>query len=161
MPTAPQRKPGGFDYPEDLAAAKGGGQETAHRLYGAGAEAMFKGAPKTITPWQSAGRPKSGPGYDPQLVHNALKDPSSHMMEIDPRHLHATQPGVTRAGVDYYSGSEYRETGRTFADQHQAFNRYPIVYQDRQGRNKVLSGHHRATAALLHGRQFHGIFIQE
>jgi hypothetical protein len=117
MPTAPQRKPGGFDYPEDLASAKGGSHETVHRLYGAGVDAAFKGAPKVVTPWQSAGRQKSGPGYDPQLVHNALKDPSAHMREIDPRHLHATQPMVTRQGVDYYSGSEYRETGRTFADQ--------------------------------------------
>jgi hypothetical protein len=162
MPTAPQRKPGGFNYPENLEQAKGGSHETAHRLYGAGVDAGFKGQPKIIAPWQSAGRTKSDPrGYDPQLVQNALKDPSAHMAEIDPRHLHATQPWVTRGGVDYYSGQEYRETGRTFADQHQAGNRYPVVYQDRRGQNRLLSGHHRATAALLHGRQFQGIFIQE
>lgn len=161
MPTAPQRQPEGFQYPENLERARGGSHETAHRLFGAGVEGGFKGAPKIIAPWPSAGRTKSDPkGYDPQLVHNALKDPSAHMMEMDPRHLHATQPWVTRGGVDYYSGNKYRETGQTFADMHQEANRYPIVYQ-RGGRNSLLTGHHRATAALLHGRQFQGLFIQE
>ena len=160
MPRAPQRIEGGFPYPENLEQARGSSHETAHRLYGQGVDPAFKGAPKIGTPWPKAGRLKTDPGYDPQLVHNALKDPSAHMMEMDPRHLHSTQPWVTKPGVDYYSGSEYRETGRTFADQHQAANQYPIVYQ-RGGQNKLLTGHHRATAALLHGEQFHGIFIQE
>jgi hypothetical protein len=160
MPKAPQRTEGGYPYPEGLEQARGTAHEGVHKLYGQGVEAAFHGAPKITTPWPSAGRTKTDPGYDPQRVQAALKDPSAHMMEMDPRHLHANQPGVTRAGVDYYSGSEYRETGRTFADQQQAGNQYPIVYQ-RGGRNRILSGHHRATAALLRGEQFHGLFIQE
>ena len=160
MPTAPQRQPSGFQYPEHLEQAKGGSHESVHRLYGQGVDAAFQGHSKIISPWPSAGRTKTDKGYDPQLVHNALKDPSAHMMDMDPRHLHATQPWVTRGGTDYYSGQQYHETGRTFADQHKAENQFPIVYQ-RGGQNKILTGHHRATAALLHGRQFKGIFIQE
>jgi hypothetical protein len=161
MPTAPQRQPGGFNYPEGLDQAKGGGHEITHRLYGGGVENAFKGAPKIIAPWPTASRSKSNPkGYDPQLVDNALKNPSAHMMEMDPRHLHAAQPWVTKSGVDYYSGTKYQETGKTFADQQQPANQYPIVYQ-RAGQNRILTGHHRATAALLHGRQFQGLFIQE
>lgn len=160
MPTAPQRQPGGFNYPEGLDQARGGSHETAHRLWGQGVDAAFKGAPKIIAPWPTASRSKTNKGFDSQLVDNALKDPSAHMMDMDPRHLHASQGWVTKPGVDYYSGTKYQETGRTFADQHQASNQYPIVYQ-RGGQNRILTGHHRATAALLHGTQFKGIFIQE
>jgi hypothetical protein len=82
------------------------------------------------------------------------------MRELDPRDLHATQGTVTRPGVNYYMGNEYQETGRTYADMHQAGNRYPVVYT-RGGQNKLLSGHHRATAALLRGEQFRAIHIEE
>ena len=158
MPTGPQRSP----YPEP-GAAQGTAFEGAHRLHGAGdTDALFKGAPKVPTAWPSAGKTKANPrGYDPNLVQAALKAPEQHMQAMDPRHLHATQPWVTRAGVEYYQGSEYRETGRTFADMSEAGNRYPVVYRDTQGRNKLLSGHHRATAALLRGEQFHALLVEE
>lgn len=159
MPTGPQR----FAYPADAEAAKGTGFEQVHRLHGAGdTDALFKGAPKTVAPWPSAGRSKSNPrGYDPNLVQAALKAPEQHMTDLDPRNLHATQGWVTRPGVEYYKTSEYRETGRTFADQNQAGNRYPVVYRDSQGRNKLLSGHHRASAALLRGDQFRALLVEE
>ena len=159
MPTGPQR----FQYPEDLEQAKGGAFELVHRLHGSGdADILFKGHDKTMTAWPSAGRTKANPrGYDPNLVHAALKAPEQHMTEMDPRDLHATQPWVTRAGVNYYMGNEYRETGRTFADMADAGNRFPVVYRDQQGRNKLLSGHHRATAALTLGTQFHALLVEE
>jgi hypothetical protein len=137
--------------------------ELVHRLHGSGdPETLFKGHPKTMTPWPTAGRSKSNPrGYDPSRVEAALRNPSAHMREMDPRELHATQPWVTREGVDYYSTPEYRRTGRTFRDMDQAGNRFPVVYTDTQGRNKVISGHHRATAALIHGEQFRAIHIEE
>lgn len=132
-------------------------------MYGAGdAAKMFGGAPKTMTPWPSAGRTKTNPrGYDPNLVHKALGNPAPHMAEMDPRDLHATQPWVTQAGVSHYMGDEYRRTGRTFADQHEEGNRFPVVYTDPQGRNKLLSGHHRAAAALLQGKQLRAIHVRE
>lgn len=159
MPTGPQRSP----YPASDEEAKGGAFEHVHKLYGAGdADALFKGAPKVPSAWPSAGKTKSNPrGYDPNLVSAALKAPEQHMTELDPRHLHATQPWVTKAGVEYYQGDTYRETGQTFADMADAGNRFPVVYRDTQGRNKVLSGHHRATAALLRGEQFHALLVEE
>ena len=159
MPTPPQRQV----YPQNLDEARGTKHELVHRLHGSGnTDALFKGAPKTVAPWPSAGRTKANPrGYDPNLVQAALKAPEHHMTEMDPRHLHATQPWVTKAGVDYYMTSEYHETGKTFADQGDAGNRYPVVYQDTQGRNRLLSGHHRATAALHMGTQFNALLVQE
>lgn len=159
MPQGPQRGP----YPETPEEAKSTPWRTAHAMYGAGdAAKMFGGAPKTMTPWPSAGRTKSNPrGYDPNLVQKALSNPAPHMAEMDPRNLHATQPWVTQAGVSHYMGPEYERTGRTFADQHEEGNRFPVVYTDPQGRNKLLSGHHRASAALLQGKQLRAIHVRE
>lgn len=159
MPTGPQRTP----YPKTPEEAKGTSWEGAHRLYGAGsADALFKGAPKVVAPWPAAGRQKSNPkGYNQGLVDSALANPAPHVTQMDPRHLHATQPWVTSEATHYYMGDKYRETGTTFADQHQAGNKQPVVYTDAQGRNKILSGHHRATSALLRGEQFHAINVRE
>jgi hypothetical protein len=160
MPTGPQR----FQYPKSLDEGGRGSQwEQALRLHGAGSsDALFKGATKVIAPWPTAGRTKLNPkGYDQSRVDAALRNPSLQPKEMDPTALHATQPWVTASGVSYYMGDEYRKTGRTFADQHQIGNRFPVVYTDTQGRNKLLSGHHRATAALLRGEQFRAIHIEE
>ena len=136
---------------------------TAHRVYGSGdVDTLFKGAPKTIAPWPTAGRTKADPrGYDPGRVQAAVQSPEKHLRDMDPRNLHATQPWVTREGASYYSTDEYRRTGQTFRDMDQAGNRFPVVYTDTRGRNKLLSGHHRATAALIHGTQFRAIHIEE
>jgi hypothetical protein len=64
---------------------------------------------------------------------------------------------VTRSGVEYYSGQEYDRTGETFADNEKAGNRFPVVYSRNDGTNIILSGHHRATAALLQGRPLRAI----
>ena len=159
MPVGPQR----FSYPKSLDEARGSSWEAAHRLHGAGSsDALFKGATKVITPWPTAGRSKLNPkGYDQGRVDAALRNPSVQPTEMDPRMLHATQPWVTSPGVSYYMGDDYRKTGRTYADQHQAGNRFPVVYTDLSGQNKLLSGHHRATAALLRGEQFRAIHIEE
>jgi hypothetical protein len=159
MPTPPQRGP----YPKTPEEAASSQWAGVHRLHGAGeTQALFKGAPKTVSPWPSAGRTKSNSrGYDPARLNAAMQDPSAHMRQMDPRNLHATQPWVTKAGTDYYMCDTYRQTGRTFADMNQATNRFPVVYTDVQGRNKLLSGHHRATAALLRGEQFHALHVTE
>ena len=152
-----------FEYPKSDVEVRRSQWALVHQLHGSeDPELLFKGHDKTMTAWPSAGRTKSNPkGYDQGLVDAAVRDPSRLIRDLDPRNLHATQPWVTRAGVNFYMGDTYRQTGRTFADMNQAGNRFPVVYTDDQGRNKLLSGHHRATAALLRGDQFRAIHIEE
>lgn len=122
--------------------------------------ALFGDAPKTPIPWDRAGRRKDREDFDQPRVNAVLMHPDRHeIVSVDPRELHATQPEITRGGVQYYSGDEYRKTGRTFADHEQAANRVPIVY-NREGKDILLSGHHRAAAALLSGDQFRAFHIE-
>lgn len=134
--------------------------------YGKGLDAIFSenGVGVTTVPFQSASRRKGEPLYDREAVERALAAPV-RLTRFDPRTLHATQPNVTREGVEYYMentpGSQaYRMTGQTFADQDQAGNRYPVIYQQPSGQLVILSGHHRATAALLDGRAVEGILVR-
>jgi hypothetical protein len=158
VPTPPQRSP----YPKSDDEVRGSRWELAHRIHGAGeTQALFKNSLVTTTPWPSAGRSKTGPAYDQGRVTAALSNPSSHMTEMDPRDLHANQSSVTREGVNYYMGDKYRQTGETFADMNQAGNRFPVVYSHASGVNRILSGHHRAAAALLRGEQFRAINVRE
>lgn len=132
--------------------------------YGQGIESVFPegtvGA--TTVPFPSASRRKGEPVFDPVPVRQALVEPV-RLQNFDPRTLHATQSGVTREGVDYYLEDDrngYRATGRTFADQDQAGNRYPVIYRNpRSEQLVILSGHHRATAALVDGRPLEGIYV--
>lgn len=137
--------------------------QKAHRFFGSNdIDHMFpEGKPVTVVPWEQMGRRRDRQDYDRELVHGMLaKPPQEHEFHlVDPRDLHATQPGITRAGVMHYLGDDYRRTGRTYADHDQAGNRHPVVYrrEDLHGRdpqNLLLSGHHRAAAALLTGQQF-------
>jgi hypothetical protein len=121
---------------------------------------LFGDAPSTSAPWPRAGRLKSRQDYDKDLVREVISDPEHHhMAEIDPRELHATQPSITRAGVAHYLGGDYERTGETFADKHNPGNRRPVVYRREDGQNLLLSGHHRATAALLQGRPLRALVI--
>lgn len=126
---------------------------SVHEAYGSGDTTRFfgsSGSAPSPTPWPRAARRKSQRDYDPDVVRQALEGPQE-LSDVDPRHLHSTQPTITREGVDYYMGDEYERTGTTFADQGNAGNRFPVVYE-REGVNMLLSGHHRASAALLQGR---------
>lgn len=125
------------------------------QFYGKGLDHLFKGSDITGVPFPRAARLKAVKDYDEDLVRRSLREPPQ-LEEFDPRALHATQPNVTRGGVDYYMGGEYGRTGTTYADQGNAGNRHPFVYV-REGMAEgpptpmLLSGHHRATAALLKG----------
>jgi hypothetical protein len=126
----------------------------ADRLYGANdVEAMFGGSLIRSAPWQRAPRRKSQAPYDKRLVHEELSRPpeAANFADVDPRRLLATQPSVTRGGVAYYMSPQFHQTGRTFADQGNVGNAHPFVY-NRDGQDMLLSGHHRAAAALLQGR---------
>jgi hypothetical protein len=73
---------------------------------------------------------------------------------VDPRTLRSMQPHVTRAGVSHYMQSD-----EVYKDKDQAGNRTPVVYEHRDQR-AILSGHHRATKALLQGEQFHAVVVK-
>jgi hypothetical protein len=141
--------------------------EFEHSLWGAGLEAAFpEGRPTSMVPWQQAAGSKSREGYDKELVRKTLSTPPERLDDIDPRNLRATQPRVTRAGVEYYMGDRYQKTGETFADKGNAGNQWPVVYRrptmadPEQQEDVLLSGHHRAAAALLQGNQFQGRRIE-
>ena len=104
-----------------------------------------RGAPKTLTPWPSAGRQKKGPTWRNTLIQEVLSKPPE-LHNVDPRALHATQPNIVGEHVTHYLGDAYEKTGRTAADQHEVGNQYPVVYAHPSGRWDILSGHHRATA---------------
>lgn len=146
-----------FHYPESEAAAEAdpfaAGYVRTHRLYASNdLVKMFGGAPSTTAPWDTAPRSKTGPGtFDRIAVANVLSRPPQ-LREFDPRHLHATQPSVLRHIVSHYLEGDYERTGNTFADQHNVGNKYPVVYTNHRGMNIILSGHHRASAALLRGQ---------
>lgn len=145
----------------------------AEQYYGKGLDHLFpEGALITSAPWPMAHRDKGRPDYDQERVNHALRTPP-RLQEVDPRDLRSTQRSVTRAGVHYYTGSEYHETGRTFestADpsRNPEGNRFPLIYRreasptsyDPEPQNMILSGHHRAAAALVKGEPLRAIIVE-
>ena len=160
MPSAPKRGPYP-DFGEKLDTSDP--FHKVQRLHGAGTGALFgpDRSPRQVIPWPTAGHHRDRPLFDKNKVGEALRQPK-RTTQMDPRELHATQGWVHSGGVKYYSeGTEYQKTGRTFADQNSVGNRTPIVYTDATGRNLILTGHHRATSALLKGGQFEAIHVKE
>lgn len=139
---------------EQHTAAVPYGHEKAHALFGTNdLSKLFTGdGPTTTTPFPGALRSKSGPLFNPDLLKNALQNPPP-LSEVDPRTLKATQPMLTRGGVNHYLTSN-----ELFADKGNSGNRHPVVYNDGR-QNILLSGHHRAAASLLQGKPLHAIYI--
>lgn len=139
--------------------------ERVNRMYGSGDldSVSRTAAVAGVAPWPRAARKRNAPLYDRDLVREALSQPRTEesVYPADPRNLHSTQPGITRDGVEYYMSDEYSNTGRTYADQGNAGNRQPVVYRKASGENLLLSGHHRAGAALLKGEPFNALHIDE
>lgn len=131
------------------------------RAWGAGHEsALFGDGPLTSGPWQQAGRRKDLRDFDPALVQAVVNAPEHHhMQDVDPRILRATQGSLIRPGLRHYLGDRYERTGETYADMHLAGNRRPIVYRREDGQHLILSGHHRAAAALLQGRPLQAVVV--
>ena len=129
-------------------------------------EAVFpREIPKTIVPFPSAGRSKGRPVWNQEQVTAELERPHPRTVDIDPRILSANQPHVTRAGVAHYLGDKYEHTGQTFADPHNVGNQFPFVVTKRHPtlghEHVIISGHHRATAALLRGRRLTTRWLEE
>ena len=106
----------------------------------------------SIPPWPSAGGRKNQKPYDQGLVKDALLNPDHYRVapqDLNDTNLRSTQPGLTRAGVQHYMGEAYRTHGTLYSDVHNAGNQRPMVYHRDDGISLLLSGHHRAAAALL------------
>ena len=90
----------------------------------------------------------------------------THPEHVDPRYLHSTQTAITRAGVKHYvENPTYHDTGETYADQDKAGNRLPVIHESRTAQGglhrQILSGHHRAAAAVLSGKPLLAIVVRE
>lgn len=132
-----------------------------HDLYGQGIDRMFpEGATDTVAPWPQAGRKKTVQDYDKDLVTRSITHPHEFSVEeLDPRELHSMQPKVTRAGVSHYV--QHGQEGETFDNDHRLGNDLPRVYHRIDDNQKlILSGHHRAAAALAEGRPFKAMVIR-
>lgn len=120
-------------------------------LYGCGElDRWFGGAPKTTVPWPRAARRKDQPLVDHRV--QALLAGPPVLVEVDPRHLRASQSWVVRHHAAYYLSGRWERTGITSADRDQPANRYPLITTDHRGRKVILQGHHRCAAALIEGR---------
>jgi len=136
--------------------------DKAESLYGKGIEALGSSGGLVSVPWKSAGSLKSRKDYDPDLVNEAVRSRKSPE-PVDPRTLRARQPHLRKDVIQHYMTSN-----EVFADQHQAGNRTPVVYVRHPDPgapdwqvpdHMILSGHHRAAAALLRGEQFNAIVV--
>jgi hypothetical protein len=124
-----------------------------------GVEKLFAHHDKVPVPFPSIGRKKTEPLFDRAKVEAAVKTP--RLVDIPTDNLHATQPWVTKSGVQHYTTGQYERTGKTFADAHQAGNTYPVVYEKADGRRVILSGHHRAVAAKITGKMLKAVLVKE
>ena len=83
-------------------------------LYGSGQSGfkqLFPGEQSdALAPWSGVGGLKHRQPYEQEKVSASLRQPESMLTEVDPRNLRATQPSITRAGVEYYMGEEHRRT---------------------------------------------------
>jgi len=113
-------------------------------------DGFFKGAPKVIVPWPSAGRRKDERRIPEAEVERLIAGPA-RLHEVDPRVLFATQPWVLRTHAAYYLTGEWELNGRTSADMHSRANRFPTVIE-RRGQLIIATGHHRSLAAIIQGR---------
>lgn len=125
-------------------------------LFGAGIEGLPGTGPTAGIPFTFArGRAAVGRTYDMGKVRAAAADKDYPVTEVDPRGLSGVQPSVTRDGVQHYLGnpSQTYADANNMAGAHSVGNRHPVVYETDDGAERVImSGHHRATAALLSGQ---------
>ena len=114
-------------------------------------QSAFGDRDQIVTPWPRAGRTKTTPLYDREVV-GAFVDEPPQLVDVDPSSLWCTQPWVLRSHVRHYLSGVWERTGRTSADMHVRANRYPLLYTDAKDRTIILAGHHRSLAAILLGR---------
>lgn len=84
----------------------------------------------------------------PQDATHGFKSWEVH--DIDPRNLVGTQDGLQSGALSHYLSDEYKDRGRLFDTSRGEDNDHPVVVGF-QRRNFIMTGHHRAAAALLNG----------
>lgn len=117
-------------------------------------EYRYSIADKDLIPWERAtmGTRSRPIPYEKGLVHAELERPirSANVREFDPRHVLGSQPSIVA-----HITRHYLEGGRNapiHSDQENVGNQMPFVYVHRNtGELRLLTGHHRASAALLRG----------
>lgn len=113
----------------------------------------------TSVPWEQV-HPEIERRLDPKVRGSWGSAPTE---EVDPRQLRATQRGLTTAGVEHYYRQQHPDNADLFDKTRGPSNLTPIVYRSTDPtypHDILLSGHHRATSALLHGRQFRALVVQ-
>lgn len=127
-----------------------------HELYGniGHVDEYFQGSSTRPTPWPSAPQKKTQHLWDKDAVSAMLKNPSHPLEDVDPRELQSSQPSIVRSGAQHYmAGGDHHKTGKTFEASQNEGNKHPVVFHDNDtGKKTILSGHHRAFAALAEGR---------
>jgi ribosomal protein S18 acetylase RimI-like enzyme len=150
-PIVPLKRPKGYGYQRT---------SSIDDLYGSNdLDKLFGDRLTTPTPFKPAGRVKSHKDYDEALVARSITHPHEFPVEdVDPRELRSRQPSVTRDGVSHYfhGGLDY---GRQNGDQRLG-NDIPRIYHREDGQKIILSGHHRATSALLKGEPLKAMIIK-
>lgn len=113
-------------------------------------DALFSNHVRIVVPWRAAGRLKTWDPLERDEI-TAVLGRAPVLGAVDPRTLRASQTWLVRHHVAYYLTEEWERSGRTSADMASATNRYPVVSFGRTGA-RIVTGHHRAAAALLQGR---------
>lgn len=115
---------------------------------------VFHGGDRTGVPWRRLARRRRSTEELAAEQHTlrAFTARPPGLTQLDPRTLFASQPWVIRHHAGYYRTGQWERTGATSADMGSAFNRYPVVVIDAEGRHIIRAGHHRSLAALIAGR---------
>lgn len=134
---------------------------TADRSFGVGVDQAFRGAQSTPVPWSRNMGSKTHHAVDQPAVKRAIQEVAEgkqpKLEAVDTRRLWATQPNVTRGGVQHYATNE----GGLFRDQHNPGNKYPVVFRDTDtGRETLLSGHHRGFAQHVQGKPLDAVVVE-
>lgn len=126
-----------------------------HELYGniGHVDEFFQGNSTRPVPWPQAQYKKTQHLYDKDAVSKALRDPDHELEDVDPRDLQASQSSVVRSAAQHYLDGDHHKTGQTYEGGANLGNKHPVIFHDNDtGKRTILSGHHRAFAALAEGR---------
>lgn len=115
--------------------------------------------PLRTAPFPRARRSRSRRDYEKSLVSAAIRAQRG-VEDVDPRKLSATQPSVILPGVQHYMTGRYEVTGETYEPGLSIGNKTPLVYVRDGSEAMILAGHHRSTAALLHGEPVRAIVVR-
>jgi hypothetical protein len=128
-----------------------------------GSAAKFSGRDVTaikISPTTSVPYPQGKANVDWDKTEKINRVP---LVEVDPHTLsgvHASQPGIQHGALSHYL-NQNQFGGDLFDKSQGVSNDFPVVFNNEDtGEKTLLSGHHRATAALIQGRELRGRIVR-